>query len=254
LPDIWANYYNAAGLSPTGDEDADGQTNLREAIAGTDPRNPGSVLKIKTFSKNGANVTVVFAGFAGKQYEVQGAPSITGTFTTIAGAVYTPTVDGDITSNVAAGANKFFRVLVKELDSDSDLLSNWEELKLGLNPNLADSNSDGTSDGAYVTAQLGLPNTVSIRATTSFASEDGPTAGVFEVSRARSLFAITVPYAVSGTATPGSDYTSLAGSVSFAQGETTKTITVNPTADGTLEGSEAVTVTLTPPPPDLADA
>jgi uncharacterized protein (DUF1800 family) len=254
LPDIWAYFYNAAGLTPGGDEDADGENNLEEAIAGTNPKSSASVLKIKTFSKSGSNVTVVFAGLVGKRYEVQGAPSITGSFTTIAGAVYTPVADGDITSVVAVGANRFFRVLVSELDTDSDLLTNWEELKLGLNPSLADSNSDGTSDGAYVTAQLGLPNTVSIRPTGTFASEDGPTAGTFTVTRERTLFAITVPYTVSGTATAGTDYSSLSGSVSFAVGESSKEISVNPNPDGTLEGSESVTVTLSPPPPDLSTA
>ena len=51
-------------------------------------------------------------------------------------------------------------------------------------------------------------------------------------------------YAVSGTASSGSDYSSLAGSVTIPAGSASATITVTPVEDTTVESSETVIVTL----------
>jgi len=59
---------------------------------------------------------------------------------------------------------------------------------------------------------------------------------------------VTVAYATSnGTATAGSDYTSASGTVTFAAGETTKTITVKALGDQTVETNETVNLTLSNP-------
>ena len=55
----------------------------------------------------------------------------------------------------------------------------------------------------------------------------------------------TVNYSISGTATNGTDYTTLAGSVDVADGQQTATIDVTPLDDTDLEGSETVELTLT---------
>ena len=55
--------------------------------------------------------------------------------------------------------------------------------------------------------------------------------------------AITVPYAVTGTATNGTDYTSLSGSASISAGTSFATLTITPTNDSNVEGTETVTVT-----------
>ncbi|MDB4858081.1 S8 family serine peptidase [Alphaproteobacteria bacterium] len=60
--------------------------------------------------------------------------------------------------------------------------------------------------------------------------------------------AISVDWATSnGTATAGSDYTAASGTLSFAAGETTKTVAVAVIQDNTFEGNETVTITLTNP-------
>ena len=86
--------------------------------------------------------------------------------------------------------------------------------------------------------------TVTIAATTPTASETGPTTGVFTVSRAGSTLALTVNYTVSGTATPGIDYLTLAGSVVIPVGHSSATITVTPVVDSQIESNETVVVTL----------
>jgi alpha-tubulin suppressor-like RCC1 family protein len=72
-------------------------------------------------------------------------------------------------------------------------------------------------------------------------SAGGP---VFQINRPASGTAITVNYAISGTATSGSDFTALSGSIAFATGDTNKTITVNMLADTALEDAESVTMTI----------
>ncbi len=59
---------------------------------------------------------------------------------------------------------------------------------------------------------------------------------------------VTVGYATAdGTATAGSDYTASSGTLSFAAGETAKTVNVTVLDDGHDEGSETLTLTLSNP-------
>ena len=56
---------------------------------------------------------------------------------------------------------------------------------------------------------------------------------------------VTVDYATAnGTATAGQDYTAASGALSFAAGETTKTVAVTVASDAHNEGSETLTLTL----------
>ena len=78
------------------------------------------------------------------------------------------------------------------------------------------------------------------------ASEAGPAAGSFLVSlSAASSTATTINYQVTGTATAGTDYTALAGSVTIPAGSQSATINVGVLGDLAFEGSETVIVTLT---------
>jgi hypothetical protein len=74
-------------------------------------------------------------------------------------------------------------------------------------------------------------------------SANGP---VFQIHRPASGTALTVNYTISGTATSGSDFTALTGSIAFATGDTNKTITVSMLADTEFEDAESITLTLAP--------
>lgn len=74
-------------------------------------------------------------------------------------------------------------------------------------------------------------------------SASGP---VFQIWRPASGTAITVNYTISGTATSGTDFTALPGSIAFAAADTNKTITVSMLSDTAFEDAESVTMTLAP--------
>jgi subtilisin family serine protease len=96
-------------------------------------------------------------------------------------------------------------------------------------------------------ASSSLP-VVSIVATDPTATEQGTTTGSFTVSRTGSTAAaLTVNYSVSGTATAGSDYQALAGSVVIPSGQSSATITVTPIDDAVAgEPDETVIGTVSP--------
>ncbi|HSR59900.1 MAG TPA: Calx-beta domain-containing protein, partial [Robiginitalea sp.] len=90
---------------------------------------------------------------------------------------------------------------------------------------------------------------VSITATDASASESPLDTGTFQVSLDavnNTGSAITVDYTVTGSADAGSDYNTLSGSVSIANGAQNATITVTPINDTAIEGTETVIVTLDP--------
>ena len=86
---------------------------------------------------------------------------------------------------------------------------------------------------------------VTIDATTPAAAEKPPTNGRFVVTRTGpTASALTVFYAVGGSAIEGSDYTALPGSVVIPAGETEAEIEVIPIDDAIGEDDEEVNVTL----------
>ena len=89
---------------------------------------------------------------------------------------------------------------------------------------------------------------VSISATDPAGDESGPDNAVFTVSLDSgnsTQYDLAFSYSVSGTATNGSDYTSLSGLATIAAGNTSATVTVAVQADSQAECDETVSLTLT---------
>ena len=111
---------------------------------------------------------------------------------------------------------------------------------------LADSQGNsGSSRGLASPTPTATPTdaVATIQATAPSASEAGPIAGGFTVSLSYySSEPITVNYTVSGTATAGSDYAALPGSVTIPAGQTGAGIPVTPIDDATQETSETAAV------------
>ncbi len=76
-------------------------------------------------------------------------------------------------------------------------------------------------------------------------AEDGAPNLVYTVTlNQASLSALSVNFALSGTAANGTDFAAIASPLVIPAGNTTGTITVNPTADATIEADETVILTL----------
>lgn len=87
--------------------------------------------------------------------------------------------------------------------------------------------------------------TVAVTATDATASEAGPDAGTFTITRSGSTSAaLTVNYSVGGTASNGADFQTLPGAVTIPAGAASTAVTVTPVDDASVEGSETVIVTL----------
>ena len=121
-------------------------------------------------------------------------------------------------------------------------------LELAALPACGETGSVCTANGRGLTGPLGV--TVPGPAALSVADasvDEGPGVTLdFAVTLDRERHAaVTVDYATSdGTATAGSDYTATSGTLTFATGETSKTVSVAVLDDSHDEGSETMTLTL----------
>jgi len=90
---------------------------------------------------------------------------------------------------------------------------------------------------------------VSVSAFDASASEAGTNTGTFRLSRAGDLTLLgsplTVTFTLTGTATNGTDYTTLPLTATFAAGSPTVEVVVTPMSDATAEPAETVILTLT---------
>jgi len=86
---------------------------------------------------------------------------------------------------------------------------------------------------------------VTIAATVATASEAGTATGTFTITRTGSTASsLLVNLTIGGTATPGSDYTTITSPVTIAAGSATKTVTVTPIDDIAVEPAETVILTV----------
>jgi hypothetical protein len=154
ISDVWELRYSMQDCDPTADPDGDAVPNWQEAVAGTDPHDPDSVPRISSIVARANGVEVTMQGALGKKYELQASEVWCGaggrnwltetsfvaratTLVTLHGPAYLPT--------------RFFRVMISDVDSDGDGLSDWEEYQLGLDPLSPTSNGHVDGNGRKLT-------------------------------------------------------------------------------------------------------
>lgn len=105
----------------------------------------------------------------------------------------------------------------------------------------------GIVDATAVIAATAAMTIVTVSASDADAAEAGLNPGTFSITRVGdTASALTVNYTIGGTATSGSDFTAVSGSVIIASGSSTATVTITPVDDTTYDGAETVILTLSP--------
>jgi subtilisin family serine protease len=119
LPDWWEFQYfgHLTGTDPTADPDHDGMNNLAEWIAGTNPTNAASVLRLTLVSATNANnIVVSWPSVAGKNYWLARSTNLSAGFNTIVDTNIAATAPTNTLSDTAVlpGNTRFYRVGVEQ--------------------------------------------------------------------------------------------------------------------------------------------
>jgi hypothetical protein len=96
-------------LDPNGDQDGDGMSNAAEDSAGTDPLDPGSVLRIVSLSNNRL---LTWSSVSNKTYQVTATTNLAVSFSPISGMLTAAGPTTSYSDSAATNALKFYRVTV----------------------------------------------------------------------------------------------------------------------------------------------
>lgn len=175
-------------------------------------------------------VTVSYATANGTATAGSDFTAATGTLTFAAGET-TKTINVSVSGDTSVEPDETFTIM----------------LSAPTGATLADASGQGTITNDDVTPPPPLP-TLSI-ADVSVSEGNAAHAATFTVTlSAAAASAVAVSYSsADGTATAGSDYTAVSGTLNFAAGETSKTINVSIAGDTAVEADETFTVSLSGP-------
>lgn len=194
---------------------------VRASSAGTEGGSNPSVI-FRAIGSGSGNVTV--------NYTVSGTATAGSDYTALSGSVSVP----------ANGANEV-SVPISIIDDGS--AEPTETVVVTITPSAAYTVYNESTATALIRDNDSGGERVMVSNYNTSAAEGGST-GTFYFSRAGTTGALTVNYTLSGTATNGTDYSSLSGSVVIPDGEQGVNVVVTPTDDATAEGTETVIATV----------
>ena len=139
MSDVWERKYQVVATDPAADLDDDGQTNLEEYHAGTDPKNSDSFLSLDEITPHSSALLVSWNTKIGQVYQVQhSADLLTGSWVDDGEAVIGRGGMMVVASAAPSGQQRFFRVRI--VNGHSDLINQ------GLASIDHDTDGDGQSD------------------------------------------------------------------------------------------------------------
>ncbi len=145
------------------------------------------------------------------------------------------------THNFAAGSSEV-RIPVQPLPDAT--LEGPETVVLTIQPNAA--YDLGFSDSATVTI-AGEPPPANLTAIDANASEGPTNTAVVRFQLGSAVFGpVTFKYSIGGSASNGTDFATLPGTVTLAAGQTITNLTITALADAQVEGTETVVISLVP--------
>lgn len=123
VPDWWSLLYfgHATGLAADqsraqDDHDGDGMSNRAEFLAGTDPTDPHSYLRIDSLAASPSGLTLRFTGVAGHSYTLQYAASLSGPWQKLADVPMVNVTGPQTVTDPAVGpAARFYRLTTPKL-------------------------------------------------------------------------------------------------------------------------------------------
>lgn len=110
LPDEWEMlYFGNLNYGPTDDPDHDGLSNYQEYLAGTNPNDANSVLRVTDIGAGSGQVSLTWNSVAGKTYTIYGASQINGPYSPL---LTVPSAGDGVTSTNLTGSasSQFYRI------------------------------------------------------------------------------------------------------------------------------------------------
>ncbi|MBE9208688.1 M10 family metallopeptidase C-terminal domain-containing protein [Nostoc sp. LEGE 06077] len=232
--------YFISGSIVSGSSISSNPTTVSLALSSTSVNEDGSSNLVYTFTRSGSTTNVLTVN-----YSVGGTATFNSDYSQLGATSFTATT-GTIT--FTAGANT--ATLTIDPTADTTFETN-ENVTLTLAA--GSGYTIGTTTGVTgIIVNDDLP-TITLSVSSTSVNEDGSSNLIYTFTRSGSnINALTVNYGVGGTATFNSDYSQLGatsftatnGTITFAAGASTATLTIDPIADTTFETNENVTLTL----------
>ncbi|NWK55178.1 hypothetical protein HW115_06120 [Verrucomicrobiaceae bacterium N1E253] len=241
--DDWGSVVNQALATQTQDSDKDGQTDMSEFIAGTNPFDVESQLKPPVI-QFGSGTSLTWSTERGKMYQVRSS-SLTEIEWVDEGLPFVGSGEAMTTSIISeSGVQRQYMIHVYDIDTDADGLNDWEEEQVGLDRKLEKTDVYGMGDMDALKTMLASSNEVCVEASNAVANISRMENGGFKIVRKGGVDELTVNYTIGGTAVPNSDYEAINGSVTVPFGQNSVVIPVKPIAGSSLILSESVILTI----------
>lgn len=222
------NVISSWQVAGVGNFSGDGLSNLEESLAGTDPFNTRSGLRITQTVFGAGNVTLHWLSDLGKQYQVFVSTTGTPNSWQPLGNLFNGT-GSEITATFSVtSAQRYFRVVASDIDTDGDGLSDWEELRVGLDPTLVASDGTNNDYQRIVDALQATTSTITLSETDPVWTSDGVTSGRFTITRTGRLDPLTINLTLSGTAVAGVDYQTIPHTVVLPFAANSVTVQIAP--------------------------
>ena len=119
LPDWWEQSYfgQLLGAQASADADHDGASNLAEWVAGTNPTNAASCLRLAAPSVNGSNGIIIrWPSVAGKTYRLERATNLLTGFDAVvrSNIIATPPTNSEPDATTLSSKARYYRIRVEE--------------------------------------------------------------------------------------------------------------------------------------------
>ena len=252
MSDVWQKRFGVGNLAPSADTDGDGASNIEEFLFATNPVDPESRPQTSSTLHANGMLAISWHGERGKSYELLSGPSPANMTDSLKLAGDSETLIAEMA--IGQSNSRFARVAVRDLDTDSDGLNDWEEVVSGFNPARkyteglgSTSTSNPITDFQRLSTMLSAStNTLTLAAADAAMSEDWPDPGRFVIRRSGNLNPITIGLSFGGSATPGSDYQTPPATITLPFGKDEVAVEISPLPDGAAEAPETITLSLLP--------